>query len=682
MKNLLSSGCTALIMSAALIGCAAHKGAPATIPDPGSSDDIILDFMRLGSPFGSHMVLQRDVPVPIWGTDTPGQIIAVVEGTRSWTTRTGSDGKWNVDIGPFAVGGPYRIVVSGTGRTTLDDVLAGEVWLASGQSNMEWALERSDNGKSDAAQAANSSIRLLAIPRTGSAEPADFVANTGWKVCSPESAAPFSAVAYHFGRELQETLDVPVGLVMASWGGSNMESWTRADAMAGDPVLSWTVEERRQWSASAVDHASAAAEYRRALADWEANPRPNRHIADPGDGGAPQGWTQPAFDDSAWDTVSVPEQMNLKLGNFDGVYCFRKAVDVPGAWAGKALVLKLGAIDDEDVTLFNGTEVGRMGASTPNVATAPRTYTVPAVLARAGTNVIAVRVFDKALGGGIYGPAAEMTLAPADGSGAPIKLSGEWRLAFAHKERGSPQAPFKPERAVPGMLYNGMIHPLAPFRFRGAIWYQGEANTGRAAQYRHLSETMITDWRRQFGNPDLWFLFVQLAGFDTKQPGWIEVMGAQRRTLDVPRTGMAVAADVGNATDIHPTDKRTVGHRLALAARALAYGENIVHSGPTVRSAMARGNDVVLAFDHAGGGLVPKGADAGGRVGGFEIAGSDGVFRDASAMIEGDTIVLVNSGGPAPATVRYAWRNFPACDLYNKDGLPAPPFRVAVTGGR
>ncbi|MDK2971621.1 MAG: sialate O-acetylesterase [Candidatus Sumerlaeota bacterium] len=642
--------------------------------DPVLEESTTMAAFRLGSPFSSHMVVQRDVAVPIWGMDRPGQAVRIESGEFIWIARADEHGRWKTDIGPFAAGGPYEIAIDGSESVVLTDVLAGEVWLASGQSNMEWHLQWTDDAEAEIARADWPRIRLLTIPHNGTVEPVDFVANEGWKPCTPENVAWFSAAAYYFGKELHQELGVPIGLVNCSWGGASMEAWTPLDAMANDPVLAWTVEEHAKYAAAHANPAVIEA-YERKLAAWIAETGGKEYYLDPGDTGLAEGMATPDFDDSAWKTVRVPEATQKELDAIDGVFWFRHAFDLPADWAGQELRLTLGAIDDTDVTYLNGVEVGRTGEDTPGFWAAKRDYVLPAGVARAGRNVLAVRVFDRTLAAGFTGAPNELALGPADGSAAPMPLAGTWKYHVTVELPARPAAPTVGEQNVPALLYNGMIHPLEPMRFRGAIWYQGESNAVRADQYRHLSEVMIGEWRQRFGHGDFPFLLVQLAGFDVDWPGWLEVMEAQAQTLELPATAMAVAADIGDPKDIHPRNKRELGHRLALAARATVYGEeDLIYSGPLPTGATTQGNAVLVSFDHVGSGLVSR--SGGVWVKGFEIAGEDGHFVPATAMIRGNEVAVSSQDVPSPKLVRYAWRNYPACDLYNAEGLPTPPFRM------
>lgn len=630
--------------------------------------------MRLASPYSSHMVVQRDVPVPIWGVDSPGATVRITARNNEWTTTAGTDGRWKIEIGPFAVGAPFEINIQGSETFALQDVLAGEVWLASGQSNMEWPLSSAKDGERDLANADIPEMRLLTIPRNGTVEPVEFVANDGWQPCTPQTAASFSAVAYHFGRELHDELGVPIGLVCNAWGGASMETYTRLGVLADDAIMSHQLTMLDDYLAKRNAPGVMDA-YRASLAKWEALTEGRGHHNDPGDNGAAQGWTRADFDDTSWKQVQIPTTVLQEVGSIDGAFWFRRSFDVPTAWAGKDLALSLGVIDSVDVAWVNGVEVGRTGNETPGYWSRARRYTIPGAVVHAGRNTITVRVFEQSWTGDPFGQPGEMAVAPADGSAPGVALAGDWKYRVAVELMAKPKSPLPEERDIPTLLYNGMVRPLVPMRFRGVIWYQGETNSGRWQEYRHLNELMITDWRRQFDHGDFPFLFVQLAGYEA-WPGWLELMVEQQRCLEIPATGMAVAADLGEIHDIHPRNKRDVAHRLALIARATVYGEDVVFSGPTLAAATRDGSRIRLSFNNVGGGLMAR--SGGEDVGSFEIAGVDGEFLPGKASIDGGTIVVSNQAVGHPARVRYAWRNFPDCDLANREGLPASPFETTV----
>jgi sialate O-acetylesterase len=465
--------------------------------------------VKLPALISDGMVLQQGTPAPLWGWADEGESVTV-EFQNQKVTGVAKDGKWMVRLKSLKAGGPFTLTVSGKNKIELKNVLVGEVWICSGQSNMEWRLNRSDNAEAEIAAAKYPMIRLFTVPRAELDAPVTDV-KSEWKEVSPESAAAFSAVGYYFGRDLHKARNTPIGLINNAVGGSPAESWTSAGVLNND------------------------AEYKQFAADY-------------------------------------PNQMEK------------------------------------------------------------------------------------------YGKATEKFREDAEKAKA--------------ENKPAPRAPGRPW--MPSGLYNGMLAPLAPYAIKGVIWYQGESNATRAYQYRRLFPTMIRDWRTLWGQGDFPFLFVQLAAFGPNsqklgESDWAELREAQLMTLSAsPKTGMALAIDVGTYNDIHPRNKQPVGARLALTARAVAYGEKIVYSGPVYQSLKIEADKVVLSFKHTGGGLEARG----GELKGFIISGDDKVWHEAKAEIKGDRVVVSSPEAPKPVAVRYAWAKYPECNLYNKEGLPATPFRT------
>jgi sialate O-acetylesterase len=438
----------------------------------------------------------------------------------------------------------------------------------------------------------------------------------------------------------------------------------------------------QRYEASLADEPEARVRYEQALKEWEKA----AYFFDPGNSGFGQGWADAAHDAADWPEMTLPTFWEHAGLDIDGVVWFRKEVTIPADWAGKDLGLSLGAIDDTDTTYFNGVQVGETTMETPNWWQAPRRYTVPGKLAQAGRAVIAVRVYDRWMNGGFGGTPADMTLAPSQGSAAAIALAGPWRYKVEVSREQPKTTPAQPAAPMgrdnpwlPSGLYDAMLRPLVPYAIKGAIWYQGESNADRAYQYRRLFPAMIEDWRTAWGEGDFPFLFVQLANYlpvqqqASEDAAWPELREAQLMALSLPKTGMAVTTDVGEAVDIHPKNKQDVGHRLALAALGVAYGKSIVDSGPLFDHMEATGDRIALSFTHVGSGLAAAG---GGDLKGFAIAGEDRRFVWADARIEGGKVIVSNKEVPKPVAVRYNWANNPVGNLYNVEGLPASPFRT------
>lgn len=633
--------------------------------------------LRLPAIFGDHMVLQSNVPVPIWGWAAPGEEVAViVKGKLHRVTKASPDGRWMVKLPPQPPGGPYELIVRTRNETVrFIDVLFGEVWICSGQSNMEWPVQWARNAQQEIATANFPQIRFFIVEKAVALEPQSDCKGR-WVVCSPETIGGFSAVGYFFGREIHKQLKVPVGLIGTYWGGTPAESWTDLEELESDPDLRVILD---RFPRTERELKRLQDKYEREMKEW----RKKALLTDPGNKGERLGWASPEFNDSDWAVMDLPrnwESVSAEM-NIDGAAWFRKVVTIPEDWAGKDLLLSLGVIDDYDVVYFNGEKVGSTGQDDPNSWTVQRRYIVPGRLVKAGPNLIAIRVFDVWGYGGFRGTPDQMRLSPVGESKVSISLAGEWKfkVEFARPAREVPKQPQPPvNNWTPTALFNAMVAPLIPYAIRGVIWYQGESNVGRAYQYRKLFPALIKSWRRNWGQGDFPFLFVQLANYLERKPeptesAWAELREAQLLTLKtVPKTGMAVAIDIGEANDIHPRNKQDVGKRLALTALAVAYGKKIVYSGPIYRSMRIEGNKIRLFFDHVGSGLVAKG----GELKGFAIAGKDRKFVWANAKIEGNTVVVWSEQVPEPVAVRYGWADNPDCNLYNKEGLPASPFRT------
>ncbi|HEU4323073.1 MAG TPA: sialate O-acetylesterase [Roseiflexaceae bacterium] len=625
------------------------------------------------------MVLQRGRSNPIWGWDRPGQeIVLRVEGADVAAQRSvaGPDGRWQLECPALPAGGPYRLHLSGSAEQVIDDVLVGEVWLASGQSNMEWPLSMADSAAEAIAAAGDGQLRLFRVANTTAEAPQQELVGL-WQPCEPEAAAGFSAVAYHFGQELRAALGVPVGLIQAAWGGTRVEAWTSAEALAEVMDLA---ADLRAYQGEGPDTAEQAAALAR-LAAWE-----REHLsADPGNRGFEEGWAAPGYDDSAWDSMPLPSLWQSHGLDHNGAVWFRRTVELPAHWRGRALTLALGPIDDFDTTYVDGVEVGAHPPGTPGAYAIPRHYSVPAALTDAERLVIAVRVFDQAGQGGFGGVPGALTLAPASAgpeTGAPLRLDGPWRCRVEHAIPLVDPAVFASAPPLPralqrqnraAALFNAMIAPLVSYGLRGAIWYQGESNAEEYPSYEARFRAMIRDWRARWGEPQLAFLFVQLAAFGGG-PGWPELRAAQAAALAEPDTGMALAIDIGHPTDVHPGNKREVGRRLALIARAQVYGQTVAWGGPVLRTVERTGGALALEFDRAEG---LRTAD-GGPPTGLELIGPDGQAHAAQAHIEGTRLLVALAGTPAAAELRYAWADFPTCNLVNAAGLPAEPFRVRI----
>ena len=616
--------------------------------------------------FTDHMVLQRDQKDAVWGWAKPGEKVSVSLAGQSADAVAGADGKWQVMLPALPAGGPHNMTVSGPEIVTLVDILIGDVWICSGQSNMEWKVADSNDAAAEIAAANHPQIRSITLPHVTAAQPQSTFTSPGWEVCSPQTAGGFTAVGYFFGRKLHEELKVPVGLIHTSWGGTIAEAWVSKEGLA--PIGDF--------------NAAMAALEQQAKPTW---PTAQDQWFTKNDEGTQDSWWMKVNEDE-WTPVEQPLQWTgspvAGLANFDGVAWFRRWIDLPAAMDGKEAELHLGAIDDEDTVWLNGKQIGSTEGFMKH-----RVYKVPAGILK-GTNWLAVRVLDGSGGGGMTGPASSMKLVvPGVGE---VPLAGSWRYKIGADLAKSEPFPkrFGDNPNMPTVLYNAMISPLLPYGIKGAIWYQGESNAGRAQQYRKVLPTLIGDWRKRFGQGDFPFYIVQLANFTPwrTEPGesdWAELREAQAMTgRNVPNSGIAVTIDIGDAADIHPRNKQDVGKRLALQALKKTYGKDVVAAGPEFKSAKVEGGAMRLSFDSVGGGLVAKD----GTLKGFAIAGEDKKFVWAEAKIDGETVVVSSPQVASPVAVRYGWENNPDSTLFNQEGLPAGPFRSddwpGVTDGR
>jgi len=582
----------------------------------------------LDGPFGDNMVLQRGKPVKFRGSTEPKSVVRVQLGDSVKEDCADDEGRWEIVFSALSAGGPYNVrASSGDEEILFQNVLIGEVWICSGQSNMEWTVGISPDADQVIPEAELPLIRLLKVPRVAHPEPQHFEAR--WQVCSPATIGDFSKVAYHHGRELLRALNVPIGLIDAAWGGTVLEAWTPRDVLLGDREMAPQVA---GYEATLTRHAEIAAEYKEKMKHWSPPP-------DPGNTKFDAGW-----------------------------------IEVPPELAGRELRLHLGTCDKADTTYFNNEEVGSISLEFPGSWREPRNYRIPGRLVRGGRNTLAVRVFSNINNSGMTGPRDAMWL-ETEGWSAP--LAGPWQFRVEHNlgwttRPASPWGVGNPNS--PYILFNSMISPLRALGIRGVIWYQGESNEATPVRYARLFPAMIRGWRKAWEQGDFPFLFVQLPTFGPGESSishWSEIRHAQERGLTEPATAMVPTIDIGDPNDPHPPNKVEVGRRLAFAALATAYH----HSDPSlmsprIESVLFRGGEVRLRFAPVDCGLVTRK----GSVQGFAVA-EDDHFVPAEAYIEGPEIIVRSNLVSAPRAVRYAYTDHPAPNLVNQRGLPLPPVR-------
>jgi sialate O-acetylesterase len=609
------------------------------------------------------MILQRDAKVKIWGWAAKDEKVNIKFNGKTYKTKTGADDKWSVLLSPMKAGGPYTMDITGSNKITLKDILIGDVWFCSGQSNMVHQMElHSVRYADDIAKANYPEIRHFWIPTmTDLQAPHDDLPTGYWKSANSTDVRQFSAVAYFFARMIYEKYHIPIGLINASVGGTPVEAWTSEEGLKEFPVLQTTIQKNKD--TTYINSLS-----RRAFTG-ATRPAPK----DKGLTG-PIPWCDVSYIPKEWHTINIPgywEDQAIK--DLNGVVWYRKEINVPASMIGIPARVFLGRIVDADVLYINGKQVGNTTYMYPQ-----RRYNVPADLLKAGKNIFVIKVTNTNGKGGFVSDKPYYLFAGKD----TVDLKGYWQYKVG--EVYEPRAGFGgggiSAQNQPTALYNAMVAPLINYSVKGFLWYQGEANTGRAEEYAKLQPAMIADWRNLWKQPDAPFLYVQLPGFMDmnylpSESQWATLRESQLKSLSVPNTAMVVAIDLGEWNDIHPDRKKEVGERLALAAEKITYGENnIVYSGPIYQSSTIDGNKITIIFSNVGSGLINNDGE---ELNQFAIAGSDKKFVWAKAKIDGDKVIVWNDDVANPMYVRYAWADNPdGANLYNKEGLPASPFRT------
>lgn len=619
--------------------------------------------VRLPRIFANHMVLQQNQPIHIWGWARSGEKVSVILNDQKATVSASKYGKWTVSLPAQIAGGPYVLTVKGRNQIVLNDVMIGEVWLCSGQSNMEFNLKSSLLAKDEIAKSDNPKIRQFKVPNRMSALPLEDLAGGNWQISSPETSGDFSAVAYYYAKKLSAELDVTVGIINASWGGTFIEGWMSFQSLHSLPDYS----SYHELSKTELESWFSATEkkYDQIFSSLEIANRDSIHEDS-------VAWCKPEFDDSKWLTALLPQRFDYDLlPRFDGVVWFRREITIPEEIAKKGITISLGRVDDYDITYINGEKVG----STMGVASFRNYFVCPEKL-KAGKNVIAIRVLDYWERGGFLNQANEFKISSGNWEQS---LSGQWKMTIGKLSFMWIRTP----NAHPNLLFNGMLSPLLPYSFKGAIWYQGENNVLFAKQYRQVLPELIKDWRKNFSNDDFPFYLVQLPNMNSinsnSQHGgsdWADLRESQTSALKLPNTGMAITIDLGDSTNVHPKDKTELAQRLALLTLKNTYNLNLGEvSSPMIMESKIIANKVELRFSNTGSGLIAR--DKYGYLKGFELAGSDQKFHYAKAVIEGDRVIVSSDKVSNPVAVRYAWSSNPSdANLYNKEGFPAAPFRT------
>ena len=658
--------------------------------------------VQLPALISDHMVLKRGPRTGIWGKASPGEKVSVTLGSQSASTQAGADGKWRVEMDlQKAPAEPLELVVQGENTLKVSDVLVGEVWVGSGQSNMEWRLQQTVGADKEMAASANPMLRLFTVTKNPATEPLDDVKGQ-WQVAAPDTVPNSSAVGYYFAKTVQQEIKAPLGFIHTSWGGTPSEAWTSPEAIDSYPDLKAAQQRQRESVATYTgDQKKYAEGFTKWLADTGRADKPNS---------APIKFTAAEAQAQGWTAVKLPGKVKFDGFEGNGEVWLCQEFDVPADFIGRpALKLDFGAMDGFEQVYLNDQLVKEFTPANLPGGNYSHRYDVPGKLVKEKGNVLAIRVFAP------LKPVAFPMVPKLD----RVAL-GDWQAKAvfslpaptAEQTAAAPTAPTMPPDPWNRVsaLYNGMLHPLLPAAITGVVWYQGESNIGRAWQYRETFPLMIADWRSHWKQGDFPFYLCQLANHQDKtaQPGdssWAELREAQSVALKLPHTGMAVLLDLGDSADIHPRRKREVGERLALIALAQHYGRKLEFSGPVYQSMKKEDKVIRLSFTHVGAGLEAKKLPAeysvmsaldktaplvrnspGSELEGFSVAGADRQWHWANARIDGDSVVVSCDEVPDPVAVRYGWANNPTLNLYNKDGLPASSFRTddfpATTQGK
>ncbi len=625
----------------------------------------IFGQIRLPQLVRDSMVLQRDAKVNIWGWASAGENISASFNGKKYQAKADANGQWIFQLAPMKAGGPYTMELAGKNKIVLKDILIGDVWFCSGQSNMVHQLNIHDvTYANEIATANNPEIRQFWIPTlTSLAGPQENLPSGFWKSAVGEDIRPFSAVAYFFAKKIYQQYKIPIGIINASVGGTPIEAWTSEEGLKDISNLYATIQKNKDTA------------YLNSL-----NRRPGgfgNRPAPPVDAGmaGPLKWFDPNYIPKGWRNINIPgywEDQGVK--DLNGVVWYRREIDIPASMAGKAAKVFLGRIVDADELYINGKQVGNTTYQYPQ-----RRYPVPAGLLKAGKNIFVIRVTNSNGKGGFVSDKPYCIFSGTD----TVDLKGYWQYKVGLVNRPFGGGGFGGgginAQNQPAALYNAMVAPEIKYTIKGFCWYQGESNAGKPQEYEKLMLALMNDWRNKWNQGTLPFLYVQLPGFMDynylpSESGWAMLREAQLKALSAPNSAMAVAIDLGEWNDIHPDNKKDVGERMALGALKLAYGENIVYSGPLYKSATVESDKIIISFDHVGSGLITNDEEAPGD---FAIAGADKKFVWAKAKIEGNKVIVWSDEIKQPMYVRYAWADNPVHpNLYNKEGLPASPFRT------
>lgn len=621
---------------------------------------IVVAQITMPKVFSNHMVLQRDIRIPIWGNAPVGTKIIAQFGNTETSGFTDANGKWILYLPEFKAGGSYKLVVfqaeKPEQKIEFNDVLVGDVWLASGQSNMEWQVQQAKDAAKEIKQADYPNIRFFFVAHNKSVKPEADILGGKWQVCDSTNVKTTSAVAYYFARKIHTDINVPIGILQATWGGTPVEAWTSKEILLSSPITRDKIIAN-----DTLNPTHFVKDSLDLVRFWDIVYHPKNKT----DKIVPK----PSYSDTKWSEVKMPSVLKTSgLPYYEGMVWLRKTIDIPNDFNVKKVTLNLGHPEMNYSVYWNGNEICKtVWNSNPT-----HIYAIPGKFIHKGKNVLSVRMAYLWGGGGFNPPTDQFYI--SDGN-TKISLEGSWK----YKEELEPTVPqIRNYHYSPTFLYNAMIHPIVPYGLKGFLWYQGEANDTLAYNYRSLFPMMINDWRMRWKQGYLPFLYVQLPNYKSRQTEpmeseWAELREAQSTTLSQPNTGMVCTIDLGEADNIHPTNKQDVGFRLSLLAEKMVYGKIGTVSGPMFSSFSIEGSSIKIRFSNIGSGLKTKDNIFPRE---FTIAGADHKFYNATAQIQNDEVIVSSPKVPNPVAVRYAWSDNPDCNLMNAEGFPAVPFRT------
>ena len=604
--------------------------------------------------FSDHMVLQQGEEITIWGKASPKEEITGFFRGEIRKTKASNDGKWRLVFINASSGGPYNLKLLGKNTIELNNVFVGEVWFCSGQSNMGWPLYKSENGINEIEKSHHDKIKLFNVKRSMSGIPTkELDPKNKWTTCNSKTTKNFSAVAYYFARELYKRLEVPIGLIHSSWGGSSIESWMNADDFSNDKSKHELLQKIKTLDLNKLEQEYKVAEKKYNL------------YLDEADLGTKQNWQSVNYDYSTWKNIQLPNVWrNTNLKNRVGVVWVSKSVFLTAEDASNDLLLSFGLIDNEDITYFNGYKIGSIKKNDIS-----RKYIVSKELLKKGKNVITVRIKNPLDIGGFRSGKDSLYLQTIS---AKISLAGTWKYRVGTNEINQPPDRVHP-KYLPSSLYNAMLYPFFDFKIRGVIWYQGESNVSNPNEYSKLFPKMIQDWRKNW-QKKIPFLFVQLPNRANMGIKLVNFREAQNQALNLDLVGMIPTIDIGDDYNVHPANKHDVGYRLAVASDFLVYNPKIFGHYPKIINSLTKSKSVLFYFDQT---ILNKGSS---KIKGFEIF-KDGVFvsNTEAQLLDDKTVAVLNSSIDYPIEIRYLWKDAPSeVSIYNNMKMPLPPFRKTI----